>query len=347
MTFIKSLSFSAFFAVSFAILYSVQILSTPTVSSPLFMWANDRYFSGVNVQTIDLITIEDIKNMLKNSGVLESSLGSLISTEAKTPEVFVVYIEPSLTTEQVSLVSNARQAHSDGGSLIHLKQLIEKSASSAVLPYIAPTSSVGDAVVATLISNLPSQSTIVIVKETADVDVPQSLLSTKGIKLTMTMEELKNQLKSANQWNILHNGIPDLVVVCFDSVSSSLDVCDIKMKETLSSDDSILNTLDTAFKHTSYVSFFAAEDSLALPLRAYFFETSSHAIRSFEQRFPQATDDNYPNHWPDSVVEGLIVIVPFFFILSIAIYCICGLQSGMRFELEKEFQKKHFGTVSQ
>lgn len=57
-------------------------------------------------------------------------------------------------------------------------------------------------------------------------------------------------------------------------------------------------------------------------------------LQSFEERNVQSApgDDDY---FPQPIVEALIVMVPFLFILSIGIYCTCGVQSELKFDAER------------
>jgi hypothetical protein len=59
------------------------------------------------------------------------------------------------------------------------------------------------------------------------------------------------------------------------------------------------------------------------------------AMLQEERASLEASDDSY---WPDGVVAGLIIMVPFLVILSIGVCCTFNIQSALKFDGEKKRQ---------
>jgi len=309
----------------------VQILSTSTVTSPVFFWANNRYFSDVNLQVADLLDASEVLPALKS----QDSSSNFLQDDGKAPEVFVVYVEPHLQTEQVSLVANANRTSNSGNDLLKLQYLIEDSASSIVFPYVSSFSNIAESIISSLISTLPPSASIIVAK-TSDKIVPISMQGKKDVHI-VSLDQLKNQLSSVHS-DILHNGISDLVVIYFDAPTLSKDHNTL-IGQKIVNDVTTIHTLDIAFRHTKYVSILTAENLLFKPLQSYFPE-SHESLQNFDRRFVQVTGNDSGTRWPAGVIEGLIVSIPFLLILWIAVYCTCGLQSVVKFDLEKNFLAK-------
>lgn len=84
-----------------------------------------------------------------------------------------------------------------------------------------------------------------------------------------------------------------------------------------------------------YVALFTAQQPAAQV--EYFFPSSGPKLARFEQAVQQVEADNGCNDclWPDSVLEGLIVIAPFLIILIIGVTCNFQIQSELKYEAER------------
>jgi len=290
-------------------------------TSPVLLWSNYNYLNGKHAENQGLVTISEIEQAFQN--------------DQQIPEVILVFIEPSLSTTQFSLFADAHQRESTGGSFTHIKQLIEHSSSSTSFPYVAGSDEIGSAIVTNLISiALTEQSTIVVAKNPEN-NIGQPNLRdkrTKNFSLSSFLAELTIKM---HEWTIMHNGVTDLIVVCFDSpASSSLD----SLKQKFADDDNFVSTVISAMKSVKYVSIFTAEAPGSELKKNYI-----HASPKLVSRSVQDTPD--PNtrpgnsqgsdFWPDNVVQALFIMAFFLFILFTGFCCTLGLQSNLKFELEK------------
>jgi len=69
-------------------------------------------------------------------------------------------------------------------------------------------------------------------------------------------------------------------------------------------------------------------------------QRSIRGLRAFEDTFAQNGDVLYTTNWPDGVIEGLVVMIPFLSILLIGVCCTLQLQSDLKFDAEKNILRK-------
>jgi hypothetical protein len=212
------------------------------------------------------------------------------------PEIVVLFVEDKLTTARAQVLLN-------GGSLPHVQNLLSSSSSSLLAPVVT-----GDLSYSSLLQLLPSSSSVVFVG-----------LEAVGSAQTMTLEQLISNLQSSS-FALTHNGVTDLVVVSLHAKST----------EEFTADDNVISRVESAFGSVSHVSVLisAEKQNIEHPVHR------SPALAGFERRYVQATDDN-SSLFPDGIVAGLIIMIPFLVILAIGISCSCALQSELKFDAEK------------
>jgi len=293
-------------------------------TSPLFLWSNANYFVGQNVHINELVSAEEVFRSVKGDS---SSFGKYLKQGSQLPEVIVVFVEPELRTEQFPMLADAYALHPNGGAFSKLKGTLESYASSSVvIPYSHSTSSRStSSIVASLIASLPSGASVTIAKNAGS-----SVLSDlNGVDRAtyVTLEQLKDI--ATNNWKILSNGVPDLVIVGFESPAVHPENLEVVSK-SYAADDAYMNTLLLSLGG-NYVAVFTADKPVAEHVK------QSRAIRSLEQLAAVSSDDSI---FPKEVIEALIVMIPFLFILSIGICCTFGVQSNLKFDAELDNKKK-------
>jgi len=284
-----------------------HIFSSLTQSSPIFMWSNTGYFTGVNTESVDVIDALNVQNIFQGKDT------SFISQDSINPEILVVFIESSLTTEKVGILSNAYQAQSNGGSLSNLRNLIENSKSSVVFPYVINCEF--RSFVSSLTASFPS---VIIATEEG-----KSIPDVSGA--TYSFSKLTDKL-SSNQWNILNNGVTDLIIVSFNPQSEQFQANDVTLG----------NVINALSGKTTYAAMFAGIQQPEYLAIARSFPLSHPLMKAFEGTFQQV---NYATAWPGGVIEALLVMVPFLFILSVGICCTFNIQSHLKFDAEKSYLK--------
>jgi len=236
-------------------------------------------------------------------------------------ELIVLYIEPQMKTEEFTRMVGAWTEDSQGGAFTHLKNLFQlQSSSSVAFPYVV-SDSIANTLVSSVLESAPLKSEVVVVGKGSQL----SSLAGKNIRRIPSFEELKAMLNP--EWSLLHNGVSDLLVI-------NLEVPQEKdLREIYSSHDNIFEVVDRAIRDAGYIAVFTSSESVPEVKRAF---PSSHPLMArFEERQLQeqlGADDTF---WPDHVVEGLIVMVPFLIILFIGVCCLFEVQSALKFDAEK------------
>jgi len=288
---------------------------SPAATSPVLMWSNTNVFTGQNTQEVKIVSAEQVYNALTS----KSSLLSKYFTEsASSSELTILFTEPKLSSEQFSLLAHAHEVNPNGGALSNLKNFVEKSKSSLVLPYVA--------------SNLIGKQLA------AHIET-----KIKGTSYTFTVEELQKKLSQGN-WEALNNGVTDLVVVEFSSpaVVSMLD--DSSVHANYAADDASIASLIALLKDTSYTAIFTSNgaDSQVLDSITVSERQGRSEMAQFRDTYNQDHDLLYTTNWPVGVVEGLLVMSPFIGILFVGICCTMQIQSDLKFGAEKAILKKQY-----
>jgi len=125
------------------------------------------------------------------------------------------------------------------------------------------------------------------------------------------------ELVNSGKWELTANGVTDLVVVQFDG--------------SFASDDKALGSILSTADYTYVALFTSARASVNT-----FTATFGKIAMLQEERALAASDDG--GYWPDGVVAGLIIMVPFLIILAIGVSCTFNIQSALKFDGEKKKQ---------
>jgi len=269
-------------------------------SFPLHMWSNTKYFDGKHIQIPEIASSDDVKSALRGEG----PLGKYLKKDRSQPEAIVVFLEPERVRSS-PILSEGKEA-----VLSELQQTIAKGTSSMSVHVASPA---GADIVMELIENLPFGGSVTLAKsENSRLLVD---LSGRADIKTMTHEELKNVATS--NWNVLSNGVTDLVIVCLDSQPANVQalIHDIN--------GAYVNTL-LGSMGSSYLAIFTQEQPDAALL-------ASRLVSEVQDQVAQDSED-----WGAELIEAVIVMIPFLFILLLGICCTFNVQSELKFDLEKK-----------
>jgi len=136
----------------------------------------------------------------------------------------------------------------------------------------------------------------------------------------MTLQELESASKSSN-WEILNNGVTDVIVVYFNSAKDA----------DLEVDDSFVGRIDSSLRTTSYVALFTGNLGQS-PILSNLPETHEK-MAHFERRFTQPGSDN--TEWPEDVIAALFISAFLLFIAYLGICCTFNIQSSLKFDGDK------------
>jgi len=300
-------------------------------TSPLFLWSNTKYFSGKNIQVPDIISTQDIQDaFLQRKG--DSPIINLFQPSFNTLEAIVIFIEPQLRTEQVSILADAYSTKSNGGVLSHLKKLIENSASSVVAPYVnvGNLQSIGSSLVLNLMKNLQSGASVVLARAQGS-----EMLSELADNVEVSHISLKDlMLKASTNWEVMSNGITDLIVVCFDAEE---EVLNEKVRESYSAHDSFLQILDAFNKAgAKYVALYTADkpsSNLLLDM-----PVSDPAMSAFEEMHQQSRSNTINDFFPMDIMQALIFSIPLLIIAFLGICCSFNLPYALKLDAEKKLR---------
>jgi len=303
----------------------IQVASNPS-TSPLLLWSNTGSLSHVNKQIIEITDVSDIPKSFQN--------GQETKGGADIPELLIVFVEPQLTTEQLSLLTHSHLPQTNGGSFSNLKRLMETSKSSTVYPYVTTSdfNTVGTSLITSLVRNLGEAASIVV----AGDSVSSSGVFRGKFVTTISFELLREKLALGKEWNLLGNGVTDLLVVKFGS-PSFVNTNEVKIEKTYAVDDQLFSMVDEALSQTSYIAMFTSDSPIIHASVEMSFPQSHPSLTRFERRFQQTTD---LGNWPDSVVQALLVSVPLLIILFIGITCTFNVQSDLKFDAERAIKHK-------
>jgi len=298
--------------------------------SPILIWSDMGYFSGKNVQIKDSVTPYDLQKFILHAISQEMDQGnpllaSVISNDK--PEVVVLYLEPKISTSQLSQYSSAFST-GQGGSFKNLKNNIEQSTTSVVAPYFTLTGYTQDDIHITIANIIRLH----LEQNPTAYTVFSAINLYQDFDKQIPIGELMDTLKSKE--DMLHDGVTDLVIVEF----TKLEV-DIATKYY--EDDELLGEITSYIKDVTagkYIGLFTSSQPSTLSRyssdEAHFFNYARFDYR-LENNATNGTIPNGSNsdtYFPPNVWEGLIVASLLFIITWIGVQCTFSLQSPEKFE---------------
>jgi len=299
--------------------------------SPILMWSNMGYFSGKNLQIKDNTSPYDLQKFILHAITQELDQGNPLLTPVisnEKPEVVLLFLEPRISTSQLSQYSSAF-SNGKGGSFKNLKNNIEQSTSSVVAPYFTLTGYTQEDIHITIANIIrlyldlnPTAYTIF-----SAIDLSNNF--DKQVSLT----ELMSTLKSKE--DILHDGVTDLIIVQFTNLQ-------IDLATKYSEDDELLGEITSYIKDVTagkFIGLFTSSQPSTLARYSSDEARYYNYARNVEYLLqtngtngtaPNGTNDN--TYFPTDVWEGLLVTSVLFIITWIGIQCTFSLQSPEKFE---------------
>jgi len=267
-------------------------------SSPLHIWSNTKYFNGKHTQIAEIANSNDVESIFNGEG----SLGKYLEAGRPQPEAIVVFLEPERMQASLGTPSGV-------GS--NFKEILEDGASSVSVQVAIPA---GTKIVMNLVQNLQAGATVTLAKSQ---NCPLlSGLSGKADIRSMTPEELK--LIVATKWDVLSNGVTDVVIVCLDSQPSV--EADAAQNQNAVYIKSLLKSMGS-----SYLAVFSAAQPVVTEVAA-----ESNLVSEVQDQVSQEED------WGSELIQAVFVMIPFVGILLTGICCTFSVQSEMKFDLEKK-----------
>jgi len=255
-----------------------------------------------------------------------------LSNNNDQPEVIVVFVGQSLSSERMSSLAHSYEEHPFGGAFNHLKQFVETSKSSIVIPYAIPSSGVISEIISPLFSSL-SVSSITI------VDGDGSSINLKVPFSTMTIDGLLLKMQNKD-WEIYNNGKVDVIIVSFPSHESSNEE---ELYKQFTADDAIMDKVVKSIQGVKYIGLFMSDNThrafISVEEKIFQAQSFEH-FNSFERMYKQERSVIYATNWPSEFIEAAIVMIPFLFILFLGICCTFQLQSDLKFDHEKTILRR-------
>jgi len=278
---------------SFTIALTICLLFIAAhASSPLHIWSNTKYFNGKHIQIAEIASSNDVESIFNGEG----SLGKYLEAGRPQPEAIVIFLEPERI--QASLGTPSGVVGSN------LKEILENGASSMSVQVAVPA---GTKIVMNLVQNLQGGATVTLAKSQ---NCPLlSGLSGKADIRSMTPEELK--LIAATKWDVLSNGVTDVIIVCLDSPAS------VEADAAQNTNAVYINTLLKSMG-SSYLAVFSSAQPVV---------TEEAEV---QDQVSQEGD------WGSELIQAVIVMIPFVGILLTGICCTFSVQSELKFDLEKK-----------
>lgn len=284
----------------------------------LFLFTTaDQVFSPVPLVLFGTGTTYSAQQHLEtiHSSDVQSILNDAVSAKS---EVVLIFIEPRLTTEQLWETS----------SFSHLKELIKGE--STVYPYVSAESGVASSI-EKVAASLPKGANIFLSKEAGSPFLKD--LSVQTFNRNALMARLKKNSE------IYTNGVTDLVIVFFDSVTDTI-FAGHEVDAALASDDayidSIVKIVD-AKTNGKFIATFTADKPFVSTVSRTPFEAPRY---KFEIRSTPSNTTIYTSYWPIVLLEVYIAAAVLLFIAFLGILCTCNLQSPARFETQKAAKKE-------
>eukprot|EP01117_Protostelium_nocturnum_P007470 TRINITY_DN266_c0_g1_i1.p1 TRINITY_DN266_c0_g1~~TRINITY_DN266_c0_g1_i1.p1 ORF type:complete len:313 (+),score=99.28 TRINITY_DN266_c0_g1_i1:88-1026(+) len=300
---------SRYFSLLSVLLLVGSVISSSIQTTPVFMWTNTNQFVGKNSQYAPLTGVESIYDSFSSKG----PLSSFVSKDKKSLETIVLFVEPTLNSQQVSNLAEAHSSNPDGGVFANLKNYIENSQSSFVAPYVTSENDIVGSKLATKLAEMKSINGQVILVSSQEGSIDTSKVVTK-----MTQSEFLSSK------SVLVNGKTDLVVV--------------QLNGDLKNDDELVKLVIEKVGQSSFLAIYCAEKISSESIERRYPE-SHDSLRDFEANFSQSLeqshdhDDDLPDLpiWNDDIVMGLILSIPLLLILSVGTRCLYELQSELKF----------------
>jgi hypothetical protein len=278
-----------------SLLFALVVASKSPI--PVFLWSGERSFSLDHGETGDALETKDLSNALKQlvrpSEQLSTKLDQHISLQAP-PEVVVAFVASQWDARQFQQLP--------------LQDLLQRSASSLVAPYLYSEGKVSDV----LVNALSSPRYRVIAAQLSGDRKKQNNLSGCDALMASLHENER----------IFSDGVTQLVLTTFNQYDSTTGDCMRRVSEFVRT-------------HTDrYVGLVSADNSKQIMTE---FQENEMATRPgrrlLQQKFAATTNDTYtgPQYITSSILFGILLSFFLLFMLWMGISCLMSIEGPVRF----------------
>jgi len=287
-------------ALSVLALIGLAVSSEAIHTTPVLAWSNARFFQDKQ-QVKEVLNVESLGNLFSGKGSLESK-----------PANIVLFVSAHLNNENFFELAAAHSLNPNGGVFTNLKNLVESSASSLVVPHVTSTSE--------------GKSSEELIKQlAASIDGTVTVLSEDGkssLSIPSTSEKISSFTVSEE------SAVTNLIVVMF----KAQDLTQFR------SDDAIVEIVCKQLSGSSYVAVFTGNTAKTSSTLKRMPEDAP-SMTSFHKRYAQENEHTSTNIWNSGVVSGLIISIPFLIILCCGLRCSFAIQSEVKFENQLQSKK--------
>lgn len=305
------------------------------LTTPAFAWSANP---GSAASIPNTITLEDLKESILSLLALSPSNTNLLSSLGSTPEILLLFVEPSLSTQDFLIYSAAHSSSQSATTpFSNVRQFLEEK--NAVLlenidvSHLSLSAFLTSVATQQLTTHITSSLTVLADVPAVDVPLWSSQLSSQVRVLPLDLAEFQSFL--AQHSSIGSNGVTDIIVVYFSTIPGDHD-----LESSFAHDDKTVATVVNSVKTITndYVAIFTSETAPSVDFFDY--QTIAH---EFEKGvIPITSNTTYPSYWPPNVVEGLLTTAFLLIILFVGLCCLCYTQTPDRFpEAPREGQPNH------
>jgi len=297
-----------------------------TEDIPLFMWSGVNHIIGQNVGVSESLKSQQVFDLFQSIFSHSKSALSKYLTLERSPEVFVLFLEPKLRTDQISTYSN---------TFSPLKELLNTQSSSLTVPFIDAQISLNSVVIST--ANTAKQAggkVFYFGKEGAILKELQKR------DLTLLVSKLDDIQTTLNQHSDIYNNDKiDFIIVHLDE-SESESEAQLKFQNSVSVIENVQSIISSAT--SNYLAVYTALAYADAGLKGYgnnhHHGGQKRAISQSPQISPAPAPNNNTNTtpfffeyfggWFWEVLLLSFIAVP---IVVSAIHAIDGIQTPDRF----------------
>jgi len=299
------------------------------------MWSNTNYFTSLGDQVPQVVSTKDVEGAFHFS---RKNMLSKYFTPNVEPEVITIFIQPGMRTDELVVLADAYKTRPDGGAYKNVKRMVETAKSSLVLPYVYSDSISTDektiigSVIADVLSRKDTDAQLILASD--DSTVTSWITARTGVS-PISLKTLTD-LSLSNEWGVLRNGVADLIIVFLTPASEDIDAA----RSISSKDDTFMNNFIHAIDKHEYLALFtsdapAPQIQQTLPSTHPMLQRFETSVKQVQDDTTSEVTDNESGLMPDSIIQALLVMLPFLIILLIGVYCTFSLQSVLKYDLEK------------
>jgi hypothetical protein len=308
------------------------------LSTPLLAWNSAPGSAKTSANALSPLDLqEQLLTLLGLTAASDAAADADLQTLGSNPEILVVFVEPSFSTQDFLIYSGAHAA--DGAasaSLRRVRQYLETSSSivleNVVLSHTHLAPVLSKVAAEQLRTHITSSLTIFCDSEPL---LSLSSFSSQIRTHANSVPALRAFFSSEQATAMGTNGVTDLIFVFFETLPGVSD-----LQTGLARDDELVGEFISTISQITpdYIAMLASETAPAVE----FFDFH-RLVEVFEsQKGVVANQTMFPTYWPPNVVEGLLTAGVLLIVAFVGICCTCYTQTPDRFpEPPREGQPNH------